>query len=274
MHWFCRLKGNEFFCEVEESYINDDFNLSGLGALVPYYEYALDFIREADSLEVLTEAQQEVVENAAEILYGLIHARYIVTARGLAAMAEKFRASEFGRCPRMLCHGQPCLPVGLSDVPRQATVKLFCPKCEDVFYPRSKLHGALDGAFFGTTFPHLLTLTYPALRPARSVERYTPRVFGFKIHPSAFQAAGQTAAERKLRRVQPASRIGNGNGGAGAPTAASAAPATTSTAEGDGAATAAAEDATKPARDANHSAAADRQAAAAQDVSMDSASIA
>ncbi|KAJ3680630.1 hypothetical protein LUZ60_016908 [Juncus effusus] len=182
--WFCNLKGNEFFCEVEEDFIQDEFNLCGLSGQVPYYDYALDLILDTESShgEMFTEEQNELVESAAEMLYGLIHTRYILTSRGMAVMLEKYKNYDFGRCPRVNCSGQPCVPVGQSDIPRAGTVKIFCPKCEDVYYPRSKYQGNVDGAYFGTTFPHLFLMTYSQLKPAKPSLQYVPRVFGFKLH--------------------------------------------------------------------------------------------
>ncbi|XP_010518686.1 PREDICTED: casein kinase II subunit beta-1-like [Tarenaya hassleriana] len=181
--WFCSLRGNEFFCEVDDDYIQDDFNLCGLSSQVPYYDYALDLILDVESShgEMFTEEQNELIESAAEMLYGLIHARYILTSKGLAAMLDKYKSYDFGRCPRVYCCGQPCLPVGQSDIPRTSTVKIYCPKCEDIYYPRSKYEGNIDGAYFGTTFPHLFVMTYGHLKPPKAPQSYVPRVFGFKI---------------------------------------------------------------------------------------------
>ncbi|KAL6903408.1 hypothetical protein ACP4OV_004221 [Aristida adscensionis] len=138
--WFCSLRGNEFFCEIDDEYIQDDFNLCGLSNQVPYYDYALDLILDVESShgDMLTDEQNELIESAAEMLYGLIHVRYILTSKGLAAMLDKFKRVDFGRCPRFYCSGQPCLPVGQSDIPRSSTVMLYCPRCEDIYSPTSK----------------------------------------------------------------------------------------------------------------------------------------
>jgi hypothetical protein len=135
----------------------------------------------------LDERQQELVEVSAETLYGLIHARFILTARGMHAMLSKYTDGAFGRCPRVYCGGQTVLPVGQSDMPRCSTVKIFCPMCWDLYFPRSRNHNTLDGSYWGTTFPHLFLHTYQNLVPQRNPERYVPRIYGFKIHGSASQ---------------------------------------------------------------------------------------
>lgn len=161
--WFVSIRGNDFFCEVEEAFIQDDFNLTGLSTLVPYYEFALDMILDVDTPlgrvpyfanslldhlrtvkpDRMTDEQHEMVETAAEVLYGLIHARYILSSAGMQKMVVpsliaspnacadslsqygKYQNVDFGRCPRSFCQGQPVLPVGHSDVMREFSVEVF-----------------------------------------------------------------------------------------------------------------------------------------------------
>jgi casein kinase II subunit beta len=81
---------------------------------------------------------------------------------------DKYKRCDFGRCPRVLCQSQPLLPIGLTDLPYEKSVKLYCGRCEDIYSPKSSRHGSIDGAYFGTTFPHLLFLVYPSLIPPKS----------------------------------------------------------------------------------------------------------
>jgi hypothetical protein len=73
----------------------------------------------------------------------------------------------------------------------------FAFACIVCVAPCCVLHSAagLDGAFFGTTFPHLLGMVYPEIVPARPQIAYIPRVFGYKLHKSVYdRPAGSAAA--------------------------------------------------------------------------------
>ncbi|KAJ2001417.1 casein kinase 2 regulatory subunit [Coemansia thaxteri] len=181
--WFLSHRENSYFCEVPEDFIEDEFNLTGLSQTVNYYAEALDMILDTeDQDEPLDNEEVEAVEGSAEILYGLIHARFILTRDGLNRMEEKYENGDFGVCPRYCCGGIGVLPCGRSDIPERDCVKLFCPSCLDIYLPPNTRYQKIDGAYFGTTFPHMLLQAFPALVPEEPAPVYTPRVYGFAIN--------------------------------------------------------------------------------------------
>jgi casein kinase II subunit beta len=180
---------------------------------------------------------RETIEKSARHLYGLVHARYIVSTRGLSKMVcllssslclstfrlpspvhpspdaqrtpanlplppklEKYKKADFGKCPRVMCNSHPLLPMGLSDIPNLKPVKLYCARCEDTYNPKSSRHASIDGAYFGTSFHNILFQVYPALVPAKSAERYIPRVYGFKVHAAAALVRWQNGVRDDMRR--------------------------------------------------------------------------
>jgi len=191
---FCGLLGHEYFAEVSEDFIEDDFNLTGLQSQVPMYKEALEMILDVEPEDDEEEEEEEdddddddevlgderpagyrrsndrrhlriasdlsVIESSAELLYGLIHQRYITSRPGIQQMAEKYELQHFGTCPRVHCNSCKVLPVGLNDSPGHETVKLFCPSCLDVYTPPNSRFQTVDGAFFGTTFGSLFFMTF------------------------------------------------------------------------------------------------------------------
>ncbi|KAL9600145.1 MAG: hypothetical protein Q9219_003401 [cf. Caloplaca sp. 3 TL-2023] len=227
---FCSLLGHEYFAEVSEEFIEDDFNLTGLQSQVPMYKEALEMILdvepEEDEEEVEEDEDEEeeeeeeedndavmrgeggerlpssyrraserrqlhdlgVIESSAELLYGLIHQRYITSRPGMQQMADKYELQHFGACPRVYCNGARVVPVGCSDTPGVETVKLFCPSCLDIYTPPNSRFQSVDGAFFGTTFGYLFFMSFP---------EYDVSVKGDPLNLSAINA--ERAPETKSR---------------------------------------------------------------------------
>lgn len=127
---------------------------------------------------------------------------------------EKFQNVDFGRCPRSLCQGQPVLPVGLSDITREFSVEVFCPRCHETYHPRSSKHANLDGAYFGTTFCHLFLLTHNELIVPQPTEKYTPRVFGFRINENSqyYKLRDPNQPKRKNGSGSSSNKIASANG--------------------------------------------------------------
>lgn len=207
---FLHRPGNEFFCAVDTDFILDRFNLTDLGRQVPNAQAGYDYLSKAedeegdedeyDEDEMTNEERRRedpgvspLTASAAHQLFGLIHQRFIVTPPGLSQMKKKYVRGDFGKCPRVLCAGQHLLPIGLSDLPRRQHTKTFCPHCKDAYVPRIALHQKLDGAYFGTTFPHLFMLHYKMdMRPASATlhrNPYTQRRAAAEEHEERFEDA-------------------------------------------------------------------------------------
>ena len=150
----------DWVCAVDDAYINDNFNLYGLSSIVDNYQTLIKIVRGRDA----DHAPSPELQARAVALYGLIHARYLMTFNGAKEMKAKYERQVFGACPRVACNGQTLLPIGLRPGPGEMPVKAFCPCCCDVYDADIDL----DGSFFGPYFPQFFL---QALREEVRVEK-------------------------------------------------------------------------------------------------------
>lgn len=123
-------------------------------------------------------------EEDAMKFYGGIHAKYLETDEGLAALCEKYKEQIFHRCPRILCKCCLCLPYGVSTNPSEVHVQWFCPNCSDVYIIETDDYKKIDGSWFGPNYIRNFLNAYPGIIPAEPAVPYEPRIFGFRIYPS------------------------------------------------------------------------------------------
>ncbi|KAI8983906.1 casein kinase II subunit beta [Pilobolus umbonatus] len=182
--WFCSTRDHKFYVEVDEKFIEDPFNLTGLNTQVPLYRETLELILDLEPADEMYNRVPDLslLEPYAELLYGLIHQRYILTRAGMFEMLAKYEAGDFGVCPRVYCDQCHLLPCGQHDKPKLSVVRLYCPNCKDIYIPPNPKYSNIDGAYFGTSFPHLFVQTFPDVIKSVAPKIYVARLFGFRVN--------------------------------------------------------------------------------------------
>lgn len=91
-------------------------------------------------------------------------------------------------------------------MPGKSTVRLYCPRCTDVYIPPAGMIGSsMDGAYFGTSFPQMMLMTKPEHRPPRPEGRYVAKIHGFRLHKSATNL--QRIASNRCKNLESCSQI-------------------------------------------------------------------
>ncbi|KAI8877471.1 casein kinase II subunit beta [Backusella circina FSU 941] len=187
INWFCSNPKNKYYTQVSESFIQDSFNLFGLSPHVQFFRETLEIILDLEPEDAMYNRVPDLslLEPSAEMLYGLIHQRFILTRQGMQQMLEKYKAGDFGVCPRVYCNGSHMLPFGQRDTPKQSSVQLYCPNCKDLYTPSQSKYRSIDGASFGATFPHLFINTFPDEIKSFPSQIYVPKIYGFRINQNS-----------------------------------------------------------------------------------------
>lgn len=161
---FFELPSSNWFCKIQMGFITDDFNLYSLGMDKDHLKQA--YLRltqtENDSSDSFDSDSEDEIDECTGEMYGRLHARYLFTEEGTFEMYTKYLKGIFGTCPRFKCQKQKLLPIALSDKPGEQYVKVYCPKCKQIYQP-DDLHSKLDGAYFTKSFAPYLLLVEPTL---------------------------------------------------------------------------------------------------------------
>jgi len=125
------------------------------------------------------------IQKASEALYLLLHARFVVSPRGLEAIRHVMALDNtvFGKCPRSNCKGTGLLPYGYSNdftsdpsVPTVTTgsrkehdscCHRYCPSCGEVWI---SWESKTDGCAWGPSWCHLFLLAFGSQIYAKELE--------------------------------------------------------------------------------------------------------
>jgi hypothetical protein len=162
----------------------------------PIYRRALQLILQEDenyNIETEVESGEDLIipyyaiQKAAEALYLMVHARFVISPRGLEAIRHVMMMDPtvFGKCPRTSCRGCGLLPYGFSNdytfatpvsktkadpPPPENLCHRYCPSCGEVWI---SWDSKTDGCAWGPSWCHLFLLAFGTQVYAEELARIT-----------------------------------------------------------------------------------------------------
>jgi casein kinase II subunit beta len=181
--WLVRFLGQprcKILLRVEDEFLHNSFNITGAKQQLTRFAQAYEFLRRG-TIPAGSEEDHDVIAREAEILYCLLHLRFLLTRMGMQLLFEKFQQKLFQQCPRVNCRGAQCLPYGVSEEFGRHAVKMYCPGCCDIYDVTDPDLERLDGSAFGPSWVHMFLQKYPQVIPPGPGKVYVPKIFGFRI---------------------------------------------------------------------------------------------
>lgn len=181
--WLIMQPFGKYFVRIDDDFLENIYNFYGIRQKIANFKLSLDIIRGFyRNPEEFPKEWPHNINDYAICLYGLLHARYLLTKEGQEKMYKKYKENKFEFCPRTFCKGIHCLPYGVSDEIGNSMMQLFCPNCNDVYYINDEVCQVIDGAFFGSSWVHVFLQRYKELIPSEPPEKYIPRMFGYRMY--------------------------------------------------------------------------------------------
>lgn len=174
---FLSTPEGRFFVAIDHEFLSNRFNHYGLTEQFDDYDRVYEYVTK----EMIDFDEDSPLYRAAVRLYGLVHARFILTRPGFKKMASKYSRDIHLPCPRVNCKKSHCLPYGESEV-EDIPTRIYCPNCTDVYKTKDPILERISGVYFGPTYVHLLEQTYPSFVPPEPPVAYVPKIFGMKVY--------------------------------------------------------------------------------------------
>ena len=178
---FLSFPSSYVFVDVDVKFLKEFLeNFVATSSLITDFKESKKLIFASSIKEVLAAPQS--IQSQAEILYGLAHAKYLLTVEGQEKMISKQKSKIFAHCPRLYCQRTTCFPCGVSDSLQELSIKMYCPNCHEIYNVSDDLISNIDGAYFGLKWLECVCQSHPELRLSSQTPEYVPRIYGFRIY--------------------------------------------------------------------------------------------